>query len=188
MLPPTASQQEKASARRIAEHEFRIMSRLQHDGLLRPRDLVESELGVGLVYPYDPQWQRLDLWLAGQANGVPLATQLSMIRQLGEALQYAHNNRVVHRGLSPLAVWVRPVPGTAHDVKVRVGDWQGAGNVPGAPAHTAPGGVTTLVGAVPWTTPPASPTRSPHRRARGARTPTGSASTCSVSARSRSTC
>jgi serine/threonine protein kinase len=52
-----------------------------------------------------------------------------MVRQIGEALQYAHNNRVVHRGLSPLAVWVRPVAGTAHDVKVRVGDWQGAGSV-----------------------------------------------------------
>lgn len=150
VLPPSASQQDRTAARQIAEHEFRVMSRLQHDGLLRPRDLVESELGVGLVYPYDPQWQRLDLWLAGQENGVPLATQLSMIRQVGEALQYAHNNRVVHRGLSPLAVWVRPVPGTSNDVKVRVGDWQGAGTVPGvAGTHVTADGITTLVGAVP---------------------------------------
>jgi serine/threonine protein kinase len=150
VLPSSASQQDKTSARQIAEHEFRVMSRLHHDGLLRPRDLVESELGVGLVYPYDPQWQRLDLWLAAQENGVPLGTQLSMIRQIGETLQYAHNNRVVHRGLSPLAVWVRPVPGTAHDVKVRVGDWQGAGTVNGAAGtHGSARGVTTLVGAVP---------------------------------------
>ncbi|MFG3685442.1 BREX system serine/threonine kinase PglW [Micromonospora sp. NPDC047740] len=148
VLPPTAGQQERASARRIAEHEFRVMSRLQHDGLLRPRDLVESELGVGLVYPYDPQWQRLDLWLAGQDQGVPLATQLSMIRQVGEALQYAHNNRVVHRGLIPQAVWVRPVAGTQSDVKVRVGDWQGAGSVQGAAAtHSSVHGVTSLVDA-----------------------------------------
>ncbi|WP_133853965.1 protein kinase domain-containing protein [Labedaea rhizosphaerae] len=145
VLPPTANQQEKAAASQIAKHEFGIMNRLQHDGLLRPRDVVESELGVGLVYPYDPAWQRLDLWLAGQENGVPLATQLSMIRQIGEALQYAHNNRVVHRGLSPLAVWVRPVPGTAHDVKVRVGDWQGAGSVePGAGTRVSARGITTL--------------------------------------------
>ncbi|QLQ39641.1 BREX system serine/threonine kinase PglW [Micromonospora robiginosa] len=148
VLPPTAGQQERASARRIAEHEFRVMSRLQHDGLLRPRDLVESELGIGLVYPYDQQWQRLDLWLAGQDQGVPLATQLSMIRQIGEALQYAHNNRVVHRGLVPQAVWVRPVPGTQSDVKVRVGDWQGAGSVQGATAtHSSVHGVTSLVDA-----------------------------------------
>ena len=156
VLPPTATQQDKTAARRIAEHEFRIMSRLHHDGLLRPRDLVESELGVGLVYPYDPQWQRLDLWLAGQQNGVPLATQLSVIRQVGEALQYAHNNRVVHRGLSPLAVWVRPVSGTADEVKVRVGDWQssgmvrGAGPVPGVTGTRSSGdGITGLIGAGP---------------------------------------
>lgn len=150
VLPPSAIQQEKASARQIAEHEFRVMSRLHHDGLLRPRDLVESELGVGLVYHYDPQWQRLDLWLAGQANGVPLATQLSIIRQVGEALQYAHNNRVVHRGLSPLAVWVAPVSGTPHDVKVRIGDWQGAGTVnASAGTRTSVVGITTLAGAVP---------------------------------------
>jgi serine/threonine protein kinase len=150
VLPPSASQQEKAAARQIAEHEFRIMSRLQHDGLLHPRDLVESELGVGLVYPYDPQWQRLDLWMADQANGVPLTTQLSIVRQIGEALQYAHNNRVVHRGLSPLAVWVRPVSGTKSDVKVRVGDWQGAGQVRnGTGTRGSVAGVTTLVGAVP---------------------------------------
>ncbi|MBQ1057674.1 BREX system serine/threonine kinase PglW [Micromonospora sp. C32] len=148
VLPATAGQQDRASARRIAEHEFRVMSRLQHDGLLRPRDLVESELGIGLVYPYDQQWQRLDLWLAGQDQGVPLATQLSMIRQIGEALQYAHNNRVVHRGLIPQAVWVRPVPGTQSDVKVRVGDWQGAGSVQGAAAtHSSVHGVTSLVDA-----------------------------------------
>ena len=52
-----------------------------------------------------------------------------MIRQIGEALQYAHGNKIVHRGLSPQAVWVRPVPGTADEVKVRLGDWQGAGVV-----------------------------------------------------------
>jgi serine/threonine protein kinase len=158
VLPPTATQQDKTAARRIAEHEFRVMSRLQHDGLLRPRDLVESELGVGLVYPYDPQWQRLDLWLAGQANGVPLTTSLSVIRQVGEALQYAHNNRVVHRGLSPLAVWVRPVSGTADEVKVRVGDWQGSGTVRSSgtvPGVTGTGtrssvdGITSLFGAGP---------------------------------------
>ncbi|WP_435589905.1 BREX system serine/threonine kinase PglW [Micromonospora aurantiaca (nom. illeg.)] len=146
VLPPTASQPERAAARQIAEHEFRIMSRLQHDGLLRPRDLVESELGIGLVYPYDQQWQRLDLWLAGQEQGVPLATQLSMIRQIGEALQYAHNNRVVHRGLIPPAVWVRPVPGTQGDVKVRVGDWQGSGSLQNVSATIGTvHGVTSLV-------------------------------------------
>ncbi|MBK6874123.1 MAG: BREX system serine/threonine kinase PglW [Kineosporiaceae bacterium] len=147
VFAPSASQQEKAAAHAIATHEFQVMSRLQHDGLLRPRDVVDSELGVGLVYPYDPHWERLDLYLAGQTQGIPLTTQLSIIRQVGEALQYAHNNKVVHRALSPLAVWVRQDPGTAHDVKVRVGDWQAAGALDAASATRPAPGVTSVVGA-----------------------------------------
>lgn len=150
VTPPGADDQTRTNVRRIAEHEFRIMSRLQHDGLLRPRDLVESDLGVGLVYPYDANWQRLDLWLAGEENGVPLATQLSMIRQIGEALQYAHGNKVVHRGLSPKAVWVRKTPGIANDVKVRIGDWQSAGLLEtSGQTHSAVPGVTSLLGVTP---------------------------------------
>ena len=125
------------------------MSRLQHDGLLHPRDLVESDLGVGLVYDYDDAWQRLDLWLAGQPAGVPLTTQLSIVRQVGEAVQYAHGNKVVHRALSPRAVWVKSVPGTDGDVKVRVGDWQGSGAIdPASATRTPVPGVTSLQGAL----------------------------------------
>ena len=126
VTPPGAPQDELQRVHRLAEHEFRTMSRLQHDGLLRPRDLVESDLGVGLVYDADPSWQRLDLWLADRPDGVPLATQLAIVRQLGEALHYAHGNKVVHRALSPHAVRVQDVLGTNGEVKVRVGDWRGA--------------------------------------------------------------
>ncbi len=133
VTPAGAPDSERTKVRTLAEHEFGVMSRLQHDGLLRPRDLVESDLGVGLVYDYDDAWQRLDLWLAGRPAGVPLTTQLSIVRQVGEAVQYAHGNKVVHRALSPRAVWVRSVPGTDGDVKVRVGDWQGSGVIDGEP-------------------------------------------------------
>ena len=54
------------------------MSRLAHDSLLRPRDIVDSELGVGLVYGLDEKYQRLDLWLADQTGGAPVADQISV--------------------------------------------------------------------------------------------------------------
>lgn len=147
VTPTGAPDSERARVRKVAEHEFRVMSRLQHDGLLRPRDFVESDLGVGLVYDYDDSWQPLDLWLAAQSNGVALTTQLSIVRQVGEAVQYAHRNKIVHRGLTPRAVWVRDLPGTDGDVKIRVGDWQGAGVID-AESHTRTfgAGVTSLMG------------------------------------------
>ena len=70
VTPPGATTTERARLRQVAEHEFRIMSRLANDRLLRPRDIVDSELGVGLVYPVDDRFQRLDLWQADHAGGV----------------------------------------------------------------------------------------------------------------------
>ena len=142
---PGAPATERAKVRRVAEHEFRIMSRLPNERLLRPRDMVENDLGVGLVYPVDDQFQRLDLWLADQVGRISLDDQLSLIRQVAEAVSYAHQNRVVHRGLTPHAVLVRPRTGGG--VRVLVGDWQSAGTVNGTGTSGPSGqGVTNLFG------------------------------------------
>ena len=146
VTPPGASATERARIRQVAEHEYRIMSRLANDRLLRPRDMVDSELGVGLVYPLDERFQRLDLWLADHADSVSAETQLLLLRQVAEAVAYAHGNRVVHRGLTPHAVWVhRPADG---DLRVLVGDWRSAGTVAGPGSTGLSGsGVTSLMGA-----------------------------------------
>ena len=71
VTPPGATATTRAKVRQVAEHEYRIMSRLPNDRLLRPRDMVDSDLGVGLVYPLDERFQRLDLWLADQSGHRP---------------------------------------------------------------------------------------------------------------------
>jgi serine/threonine protein kinase len=152
VTPPGAPATERAKVRRVAEHEFRIMSRLPNERLLRPRDMVENDLGVGLVYPVDERFQRLDLWLADQNGRVPLADQLSLLRQVAEAVSYAHQNRVVHRGLTPHAVLVRGR--TDGGVRVLVGDWQSSGTVTGTGTTGPYGeGVTNLFGVTPGTSP-----------------------------------
>lgn len=145
--PPGTAQSVTSRNYKVAEHEFRLMSRLSHDGLLRPRDLVDSELGVGLVYDHSDGIQRLDLWLAEQSNGLPLGRRLSVIRQLAEALDYAHRNRVVHRGLGPKAVWVKTVHG---EPKILIGDWQSSGLASGQPmTGLSNDGVTSLLDSRP---------------------------------------
>jgi serine/threonine protein kinase len=142
---PGAAAEERNRVRRVADHEFRVMSRLAHDGLLRPRDLVDDELGIGLVYPDDQRLQRLDLWLADQTGGVPLADQLSVLRQVAEAVGYAHGSRVVHRGLTPQAVSVRRV--AEGGIRAVVGDWQSAGTTGSSLTGLPSAGVTGLLGA-----------------------------------------
>ncbi len=144
VTPSGAPAAARTATRRLAEHEYRIMSRLAHDGLLRPRDMVDTDLGVGLVYPYDQRFQRLDLWLADQVGGLPVVDQLSVLRQVAEIVGYAHRNRVVHRGLTPQAVMIRrQADGT---LRVQVGDWQSAGAVTGATETGISSGVTGLLG------------------------------------------
>jgi serine/threonine protein kinase len=140
-LPTGASVAERHRARQLAEHEYRTLRRLTHQGVLQPDDLVECDLGIGLVYPYDPDQQPLDLWLADRPSGVPLETQLAIVRQVGDALAYAHSNRLVHRGLSPRAVLVSDKGGR---LRVTVADWQSVGAV--AAAETPTAGVTALFG------------------------------------------
>jgi hypothetical protein len=98
VTPPGASAAAQARIRQVAEHEYRIMSRLANDRLLRPRDMVDSELGVGLVYPLDDRFERLDLWLADNAGSVSAENQIKLLREVAEAVSYAHGSRVVHRG------------------------------------------------------------------------------------------
>jgi serine/threonine protein kinase len=156
VTPPGAAATTRAKVRQVAEHEYRIMSRLASDRLLRPRDLVDSDLGVGLVYPLDDRFQRLDLWLADNATSLSAAEQLSLLRQVAEAVAYAHGNRVVHRGLTPHAVSVRPLPDDG--VQVLVGDWQSAGVLAGSSlTGLSASGVTGLMGAADGTTAAAGP-------------------------------
>ena len=109
-------------------------------------NMVDSELGVGLVYTLDEQFQRLDLWQADHAGSVSAETQLQLLRQVAEAVAYAHGNRVVHRGLTPHAVWVHQPPDG--DLRVLVGDWRSAGTVAGPGLTGVSGsGVTGLMGA-----------------------------------------
>jgi Nuclease-related domain/Protein tyrosine and serine/threonine kinase len=128
--PPGASATARAKIRQVAEHEYRIMARLQNARLLRPKDMVENDLGVGLVYPLDEKYQRLDLFLADNAGQVSAKERLSLLRQAAEAVSYAHRNRVVHRGLTPHAVLVRSLP-DGGGPRVLVGDWQSAGAAAG---------------------------------------------------------
>ncbi|MFR9779023.1 BREX system serine/threonine kinase PglW [Micromonospora sp. MS34] len=133
---PGASEAERRGIHQLAEREYALTSRLHHDWVLCPRDLVEDELGVGLVYPRDDESRRLDLWLDDHGDALTLVNRVLMIRQLSEALAYAHRHHVVHRGLTPAAVLVQR---SGDEIEVRLGDWQVAG-ADKAGASRTPGG------------------------------------------------
>lgn len=135
--PGATSAEEHARARGV-EHEYKLLSRLKHDGLQVPVDVVkDKELGIGLVFPKSESDVRLDLWLADHHGEMTLERQLAALTEIAEIVHYAHRHRVVHRTLNPRAIVVRdrktgPQP--------QVTDWDTAGVLP-ANAET---GVTRL--------------------------------------------
>ena len=140
--PKGASPSQVAGVRRLAEREYSLTARLLHPGILAPKDIVEDELGSGLVFPYDPQDQRLDLWLADNSEKVDLRGQIDMVRQLAESVQYAHSNGVVHRGLNPSAVVVH----SAEEPRTLISGWRVAGAAEGAgPSVLETQGVATRI-------------------------------------------
>ena len=138
------SDEERRIAEVIANHEFVVMRRLNHDGLIRPIDVVsDNQLGRGLVYDWDENLQRLDLWLEEHRHEVDLGQRLQIIREVGEVLDYAHGRGLVHRSLTPHTIWIGNPSRPDGPLTVKVSDWKAAGSTreassrPGVTRHIA---------------------------------------------------
>jgi serine/threonine protein kinase len=106
-----ASPESRDRLARTAQREFRVLEGVDHPGILRALDFRETELGPALVFEHDPSAVRLDRFLAACLNSLSLDERLALLRQLAEAIAYAHRKRLHHRGLAPQNILVRDVEG-----------------------------------------------------------------------------
>jgi len=114
------------AVRRAALQEFQILESLDHLGILGALDFNEHELGPAILFRREPNEVRLDHFLRQRGATLPLDIRLSLVRQIGEAVRYAHSHRVVHRTLSPKSILVMNPDSDRPDV--RIFNWQ-AGRV-----------------------------------------------------------
>ena len=122
-LQHTSSESMRAERRRMAEREYELLDGITHDGILRVELLTTAEQGPALVFEHDPNAERLDHFLARQrSDELDLKTRLDLLRQLAEALKYAHERRLFHRSLSPQKVLVLDRDSTRP--KLKIFDWQ----------------------------------------------------------------
>ncbi|WP_313913644.1 BREX system serine/threonine kinase PglW [Tahibacter sp.] len=107
---------------RSARREFEVLEGIDHAGMLRCRDLKETELGPALIFDHDPKAIRLDHLLHEHAARLTLTQRLSLVRGIAEVLKFAHGKRLFHRALTPKSVLVCDWP--APDLRVRLMNWQ----------------------------------------------------------------
>lgn len=130
-----ASELERRTAHQIVMREFTLTRVLRHAGIIVPDDLVEDDIGIGLVFPVNKDERTLDLWLADNLPTLSITDRLGLIRQLAEAVQYAHSRSIAHRMLSPRAVYV--TRDSRDKARLQIGGWQQAGMTADATAIAA---------------------------------------------------
>ena len=114
---------EAARLQKAAKAEFRMLEGIEHPSILRAKEFAQHDSGPALVYEYDPNAYRLDhlLLSLGKHRRLDMHNALSLLRQIGEAVQYAHRQKLFHRALSPKCIWVKPASDGSFSIKV--GNW-----------------------------------------------------------------
>lgn len=91
----------------MAQREFRVLEGIDYQGIQRGSDFREADQGPALIFEYDPLALRLDRYLTQRQQALSLADRLALVRQLGDAMAFAHAKRLYHRGLAPQNILVR---------------------------------------------------------------------------------
>jgi serine/threonine protein kinase len=118
-----SSEEDRQRLQRAAAREFQIIQTLDHPGILPVLDYKEHELGPALLFRYlDPSAVRLDHFLATNSQKLATAQRLDMLRQIADAIRYAHRKRVVHRALGPQSVLVTDAASASP--RLQVYNWQ----------------------------------------------------------------
>ena len=113
---------DRETIRKAAKREFELLEGLNHPGILQALDFTEHELGPAIIFRHDPDSIRLDHFLAQNGARLSIDDRLSLVRQIGEALRYAHEKRVVHRALSPQSILVTDPQSPKR--KTKIFNWQ----------------------------------------------------------------
>jgi serine/threonine protein kinase len=105
--PPTGPATGRKARQEAAQREFRLVDRPDiHPGILHALELAETERGPAVVFEAPEPSERLDAFLVRRASSLDLHQRLRMVRELADALSWAHRQGLYHRTLTPAAVLV----------------------------------------------------------------------------------
>jgi serine/threonine protein kinase len=117
-----APTEELEGLKRAALREYNLGSNLAHPGILQVRQYTETEYGPAVIFHHPGESQRLDHYLQERGEALSLDQRLNLIRQIAEAVKFAHEKRVIHRALSPQSVLIDNP--NENFPKVRIYNWQ----------------------------------------------------------------
>jgi len=111
-----------------AKREYQILSGISHAGILKAKHYTESDRGPALIFEHAPDSQRLDLYLAEHGAKLSVDQRLALLRQIAEAIRFAHEKQLVHRALSPQSILL--LDPSARDPQIQIFNWQTGARIP----------------------------------------------------------
>ena len=118
-----SSEEDRQRLKRAAAREFQIIQTLDHQNILPVLDYKEHELGPALLFRYlDPDSVRFDHYLATHSHKLDTGQRLELLRQIADAIRYAHRKRVIHRSLGPQSILVSET--SSSSPRLQVYNWQ----------------------------------------------------------------
>lgn len=117
------TEEDRQRLKRVAAREFQIIQTLDHQGILPVLDYKEHEHGPALLFRYlDPNAVRFDHYLASNCHKLTPGQRLDLLRQVADAIRYAHRKRIIHRSLGPQSILVTDA--SSSSPRLQVYNWQ----------------------------------------------------------------
>lgn len=120
-----ASDDARRSTERAAMREYQVLQGITHPGIAQAVDLRDHQGGPAILFRHQYDDLRLDDYLAVHGAKLSDETRRGMVRQLADALRYAHRRDLYHRALAARSVYVTAKADGSKPV-LRIIDWQSA--------------------------------------------------------------
>lgn len=123
-LSAAANNEARAALARQSRREFQLLEGVENPGIVKVLDYKETELGPALIFEYDADAERLDHWLQRRGATLDLSLRLQLIRELADAIRFAHKRRLCHRALTPASILVHEQEDVRRPLRVQIMNWQ----------------------------------------------------------------
>ncbi|WP_441247344.1 BREX system serine/threonine kinase PglW [Kitasatospora sp. McL0602] len=123
LVSQQATAENRSSVERAARREYQVLQGINHRGIAQARDFRDHQGGPAILFNHRASDLRLDAYLATHGPSLTPEARLELVRQLAEALRYAHRRSLYHRALAARSVYVSCKPDGSSPV-LRIIDWQ----------------------------------------------------------------
>ncbi|GAA4991759.1 BREX system serine/threonine kinase PglW [Pseudonocardia tropica] len=120
-----AGEDRRTRVERAAKREYQVLQGIAHRGIAQPLQIREHQGRPAILFRHDAADLRLDSYLGLHGARLTPEARLDLVRQLAEAVRYAHSRSLYHRALAARSVYVSSRP-DGRDPILRVIDWQTA--------------------------------------------------------------